>query len=63
MEEFDIEGKFDEMDYQRDLMRDDFMMIENVKDAVDCVNRYSSALCKKYLPEQYLYLIEAKEID
>lgn len=57
MEEFNIEDKFDEMDYQRDLMRDDFMMIENVKDATDCVNRYSKDLCKKYLPEQYLYLI------
>lgn len=57
MKEFDIEDKFERMDDERDKMIDVFLMIQNEKDAISCVNAYSKALCKKYLPKQYLYLI------
>ena len=43
-------------DYEYDLMRDDFLMIENEADAKRCIENYPFGT--RYLPEHYHYLLK-----
>lgn len=54
-EDYYCEDCQDDTDYQYDMMRDDFMMIENEDDAISCINRYPSQL--RFLPDDYVYLL------
>ena len=46
----------DDADNKYDMMRDDFLIINNEQDALDCIIRYPSQM--RFLPNKYKYLLE-----
>lgn len=55
MYEYDEEYEPDP-DYYFDMVRDDFLTIEDEREAIDMIHRYPSMI--RYLPEQYKYLLQ-----
>ena len=47
----------DNSDYEFEKMKDDFLMIENEIDALECIRYYGFRLSRKYLPDKYKSLL------
>ena len=55
-EEIEVEP-YDNSDDEFDKMKDEFLMIENEKDALECIRYYGVRLSRKYLPGKYKSLL------
>lgn len=45
-------------DFLYDQMKNDFLLVDSVESAIYCIKNYGVKMCKKYLKEEYLYLLE-----
>ena len=39
-------------------MRETFLLVDSVESAIYCIKSYGVKMCKKYLKDEYLYLLE-----
>lgn len=54
----DIEQYEPDPDLAYDTMRDDFLLCRSEADAKQLIDYYPAYLVSKYLPQQYMYLLE-----